>query len=208
MHIPVSPESKNAWAAFLNDVTNMRRKLNCYGAADSDEAWFRGHVGEITNSYPSLFRPFERRDDEVVWSAIWGNEADLFWEFWARAKELHGVIEDDWDVLFAMQHYGTPTRLLDWTEVLGVAVYFATLGVEENNPKGATAPCILLQGGDQLRRSFDHRLLNHPGATGLLVVSGLRARITAAVSAKCARRFRLYRPADPPAAAAPRSRQR
>jgi FRG domain len=49
---------------------------------------------------------------------------------------------NDWDVLFAMQHYGTPARLLDWTEVLGVAVYFATLGVDEANPDGGPPPCV------------------------------------------------------------------
>ncbi|MBV8970101.1 MAG: FRG domain-containing protein [Verrucomicrobia bacterium] len=34
-------------------------------------------------------------------------------------------MQDDWDILFAMQQYRTPTRLLDWTEGLGVALYFA-----------------------------------------------------------------------------------
>ena len=78
---------------------------------------------------PSLFRGFTDPDGKD-WTKIFGKESDLFWEFAARARELHGVIEEDWDILFAMQHYGTPTRLLDWTEVLGVAVYFATLAVE------------------------------------------------------------------------------
>ena len=32
---------------------------------------------------------------------------------------------DQWDVLFLMQHYRAPTRLLDWSEVLFVALYFA-----------------------------------------------------------------------------------
>jgi hypothetical protein len=34
-----------------------------------------------------------------------------------------------------MQHYGTPTRLLDWTQVLGIALYFAVLGVDEFREK-------------------------------------------------------------------------
>ena len=74
-------------------------------------------------------------------------EKDLFWEFSARARELHGNIEGDWDILFAMQHYGTPTRLLDWTEILGVAVYFATLGLAAtgglaNVRREISPPCV------------------------------------------------------------------
>ena len=33
--------------------------------------------------------------------------------------------KNDWEVLFFMQHYGIPTRLLDWSENPFVALYFA-----------------------------------------------------------------------------------
>jgi hypothetical protein len=34
---------------------------------------------------------------------------------------------DDWDALFFMQHYGVPTRLLDWTENPFMGLYFAVM---------------------------------------------------------------------------------
>lgn len=38
-----------------------------------------------------------------------------------------GVPNTSWDYLFAMQHYGVPTRLLDWSENLFIALYFSAL---------------------------------------------------------------------------------
>jgi hypothetical protein len=34
--------------------------------------------------------------------------------------------KSEWETLFDMQHYWIPTRLLDWSENLGISVYFAT----------------------------------------------------------------------------------
>jgi hypothetical protein len=51
-------------------------------------------------------------------------EKDAYILFRARTALPLGV--SSWETLAAMQHYGAPTRLLDWTDALAVAIYFAT----------------------------------------------------------------------------------
>ena len=124
------PATITSWADFLEAIDKASEQLKQEEEEDAD-LWFRGHSAHAYKLLPSLFRHFTDLKGEAREEKLWAVESDFFWEFWARGKELHGVIENDWDILFAMQHYQTPTRLLDWTETLGVAVYFATLNVDE-----------------------------------------------------------------------------
>jgi hypothetical protein len=51
-------------------------------------------------------------------------EKELFIEFQKTASRLFDKRSNDWEILFDMQHYWIPTRLLDWTTVMGVAIAF------------------------------------------------------------------------------------
>jgi len=62
----------------------------------------------------------------------------MFFEFRTRARQLYASENSDWDVLFHMQHHGVPTRLLDWTSVFGVALFFA---LHNYDPK-SSMPCV------------------------------------------------------------------
>jgi hypothetical protein len=60
-------------------------------------------------------------------------ESDLFFEYLAKARTAEGSSLTHWDALFLMQHYRAPTRLLDSTEVLYVALHFAVAYLTTDN---------------------------------------------------------------------------
>jgi hypothetical protein len=155
-----------SWTRFLDEINRVRQEIGNTAYPD-DEFWYRGHADSGYTLLPSLFRnkatntASERRK-------LWSLESDLYWEFSARARELHNLPAVDWDYLFAMQHHGTPTRLLDWTEVLGVAVYFALVDIIDNYAKNKKipkqySPCVWVLNPNALNRQSgwsDGALLN------------------------------------------------
>ena len=63
-------------------------------------------------------------------------EMEMLHAFQRKARPHLAVPPADsnrWDWLAIAQHYGVPTRLLDWSESLAFALYFAVEGETDNN---------------------------------------------------------------------------
>jgi hypothetical protein len=101
-----------------------------------DEIWFRGVAKSAYTLTPALLRyedgaQKERRLFDLYTNALPGDP---------------GRRDSDWGLLFDMQHYGVPTRLLDWTKSLGVAVFFALRDDEIDSPSIYLLRPLLLNG--------------------------------------------------------------
>jgi hypothetical protein len=100
----------HTWQDFVRRVREAREELN-----NPMPVWYRGQSKSSHFLIPSLLRHTDGLSKEQV----------LFSDYEQSAAHLHGEKTNEWDLLNDMQHYGIPTRLLDWTDVLGIAVAFA-----------------------------------------------------------------------------------
>jgi len=100
--------------------------------------WYRGLNCEQHALLPKIMRDAKTSDD------VFDREMRLLTRFRQRSMAYWpaGYPQNDWEHLFAMQHYGIPTRLLDWSENLFIAAHFAMLDSSSHNHDNDCVPVI------------------------------------------------------------------
>jgi hypothetical protein len=103
------------WADLLVEIAQHIKAIEGVGA---DIQFFRGHSDGSWKLLSSLARQKGARRKKYI-------ESILYHDFVSWAGPLLDRSDTSWDILFAMQHHGLPTRLLDWSTTFSVALYFA-----------------------------------------------------------------------------------
>ncbi len=106
----------------------VNETLNSKKFEDCSYPVFRGHSKFEYELLPTLHRDYKKTKKD-----LWTLENNLYCDF----RSLVGpriVFKSSWEALFTMRHEGIPTRLLDWTENIGTALFFALESKSIDNP--------------------------------------------------------------------------
>ena len=118
----------------IEDLRNLEESLSVI-----KNYCFRGQANSAWDLIPTIYRPpvsaarpIKTLDD--LWFASF--ERNIYREFQRRAV-AHVETRNSWESLCVSQHFGVPTRLLDWTRNLYIASYFALIKPESKADKVA-----------------------------------------------------------------------
>lgn len=89
--------------------------------------WFRGLPNATWTLVPGIFRQSENEYIE---------ETSMFHHFQLRVSEQRHTYQSTFDWLCLMQHYDLPTRLLDWSESVLIALFFAVNDTHQHDVDG------------------------------------------------------------------------
>ena len=88
------------------------------------EIWYRGQNDSNFSLLPGLFR---KNSSKII------NEKEIFNTYKKLSQRLSFSQDNEWNLLIDMQHYFIPTRLLDWSENLGVSLFFSVANHQKDN---------------------------------------------------------------------------
>jgi hypothetical protein len=103
----------NGLEEFVKQTSDLRKQW----LEDDVLPWFRGHERAEWPLIPKFYRqlPIDRNTEDEIRE-----------DFITRAPNLSDCKPaNKWEWYFLMQHYGTSTRLLDWSEGALIGLYFA-----------------------------------------------------------------------------------
>lgn len=138
---------------LVTSIADYVKVLKKIAKVEDGPLWFRGHSKASHKLRPGIFRPpyilhdkdgepFMPEPGQIVkynWGGHKGfNSERIFEHFKSHYSQLKNTIytpQNDFEWLCLMQHYGIPTRLLDWSTNAFTALYFALYPYRPSKPK-------------------------------------------------------------------------
>src|ERR1700747_1282643 len=115
MNYSKSPKSVGEFIQIINEINGKWTQEG----NEKIYPWFRGHCINEHLLVPGAYRTINAKKNQDSYRQDFQKKAFPF------LNEAYGLPKDDWEWYFLMQHYGLPTRLLDWSEGSLIALYFA-----------------------------------------------------------------------------------
>jgi len=128
-------ESVNSVAEFVSFVNSNRDPRQEHSSV---RWWFRGQVNAGWPLMPGIYRSDRSEDDRL------NIERHIMRDFRALSAGLIRGRSSDAELYFLQQHYGIPTRLLDWTPNALTALFFSVAEADRRDNEEADAIVYML----------------------------------------------------------------